>query len=411
MRENASSTNVETLNPIPTNHTSLLRVAFQYVSGATLLYHIEIDRNDSDIQVVEKIRKRCFVAISMSPFWRFWPGTKIQVTTAMVQAQQASRDIESQKDGFPVDVTELAVEIPFLTNGLRDPSTIELVQESIRDLIDFAMHFDVSIEDLPVNRVEENSGDTAEDTIDSTTKMTVEISTEWTTQMVSESNTPETADRTRKGTLERVSKDITKESTKDTAKSHAEGTFEEIAGETAGESTEIPPPTAENNTAETADQTSRETAEDSPDRQETTQATAESNTAEIVHWSNKEATRNSIKDSPVNHAERTCASGETAEQTSANNTIERPKVEIPGDRNVLLVRTVWSPKIFLLIVFSSICIGAISGIVTGILTKSLQNGAAVGSIVFGLIPALQSLVMKKKLQKCFQPCDLRCTTH
>ncbi|KAL7267617.1 hypothetical protein RUND412_009790, partial [Rhizina undulata] len=70
-------------------------------------------------------------------------------------------------------------------------------------------------------------------------------------------------------------------------------------------------------------------------------------------------------------------------------------MDAQGDRNVLLVRTVWSRKAFCYIVFGSIGAGVISGIATGILTKSIQNGAAVGSIVFALIPALQSLIVKK----------------
>ncbi|KAL7268591.1 hypothetical protein RUND412_008784 [Rhizina undulata] len=265
MEANTNNLNLEILNRTTvknssgqgaTTHTSLLHVAFQYVRGAARLYHIEIDTDDSRMQVMKKIRKRYFSTMSLA--WRLWRGNKIELTTAKAQAI-GNRDMESQTDGFEVKVTNVQTVVPFLTNGLRDPSRIASVQESIYRHIAFAAHLvfptrgamkqtaeyatapanEELTKYLPANRVEGKSVET------------VKASTEGTTQSIAESTATESAERARKKTAG--------ESAKNSPVSHAEGT----SGETAGGILEgfierTARPTAESITVDTAEGVSKE---------------------------------------------------------------------------------------------------------------------------------------------------------
>ncbi|KAL7268009.1 hypothetical protein RUND412_009381 [Rhizina undulata] len=306
----------------------------------------------------------------MSLASRLWPGTKIEVTTS-----RGTRNIESQKDGFEVDVIDIQSTVPFSTNGLRDPTRMKSIQGPIHPHIAFAMRpvipaegmmkqtteaaegiiavtNEESTEGLSVNPVEGKSGETAKETTDSITLVTAKDSTEGNIPLDAESVTAEIAEMARKVT--------TGESTKDSRLlNRAEGTSGVNAEDSTGE---------------------------------TTQAIAETTTVKTTTSAYKAAAKK-----PTHRSEATFASVETAVQTTANIAAETSEVDAQGNRNVLLVRTVWSRKAFFWIVFASIITGAVVGIVIGILTKSVQNGAAVGSIVFGLIHALQCLVLKKNL--------------
>ncbi|KAL7268010.1 hypothetical protein RUND412_009384 [Rhizina undulata] len=322
MDKNINNTNLETENSSPAGdnsenitptYTSPLYVTFQNFFGTTRLYHIEIDSSNSDMRVMEKIRKRYFATMSME-----------------------TRDIESQEDGFEVDVTDVQMANPFLNNGLRNPSRMKPVQGSIHRHIAFAMHpkqtaggaaagqNQESTKDLPVDRFEEKSREKAEDTTNSATDGAAQDSIALSTQLRSQRNTAETAERARKETAERGDNKTTRVSSKDSTVDCAKG----IPRETSEDSTkgtiqsafaDIAAETPDKASKEVVESAINETAEDFV--KGTAEATVESTTAESNDRDSKRTVGESGKHSPGYRAEGT--SGKTAESI-ITETADRP---------------------------------------------------------------------------------------
>ncbi|KAL7267616.1 hypothetical protein RUND412_009789 [Rhizina undulata] len=325
MEKGINNTNLGYINSLPAGnnagnvtmtYTSLLHVAFQNRFGATRIYHIEIDSGDSDMLVMGKIRKRYFATMSL--VWRFWPGTKLEVTTARVQPLE-TRDIESQEDGFEVDVTDVLMANPFLTNGLRYPSRMKSVQGSIHRHIDFAMHPKQTAggaaagktqeftKDLPVDWVEGKSGESAE----RASKETARVSSKASTVNYAQRTSGQTSEDSAKVTIQSTAANIAVETPDKASKAVVESAIRETAKESI-----------KYLTVSRAKGTSRETAEDFVEG--TAEATVESITAESTDSDRKGIAGGCVKHSPGYRAEGT--SGKTVEDSTEGTT--QPTAEI-----------------------------------------------------------------------------------